>query len=124
MYLRLNSILDNGEAQYQETSLEEIQAISEQANPALVRQNSQLRYSRATQPAAAAALPKSAGLWRYSFHHHSIFARYLGMSLGLSRSLLLFRKHITCEHKFGCLEALLRKAFKTVAVLLLAKGAL
>jgi hypothetical protein len=45
-YLRLNSILDNGEAQYQETTLEEIKIISEQDNPALVRQNSQLRYSK------------------------------------------------------------------------------
>ena len=45
-YLRLNSILDNGEAQYQETTLEEIKLITEQDNPALVRQNSQLRYSK------------------------------------------------------------------------------
>ena len=39
-YLRLNSILDNGEALYQETSYEEIQQISAQDNPALVKQSS------------------------------------------------------------------------------------
>ena len=43
MYLRLNSILDNGEAQYQETTIEEIKEITEQDNPAIVRLNSQLR---------------------------------------------------------------------------------
>ena len=37
MYLRLNSILDNSEAQYQETTIEEIKAITEQDNPAIVR---------------------------------------------------------------------------------------
>ncbi len=36
-YLRFNSLLDNGEAQYQETTLEEIKSITEQDNPALVR---------------------------------------------------------------------------------------
>ena len=50
-YLRLNAILDSGEAQYQETTLEEITAINAQDNPAndlpaLVRQNSQLQYSK------------------------------------------------------------------------------
>ena len=39
-YLRLNSILDNGEALYQETSLEEIKDLTDQDNPAVVRQNS------------------------------------------------------------------------------------
>ena len=37
MYLRLNSILDDGEAQYQETSIEEMKAITDQENPAFVR---------------------------------------------------------------------------------------
>ena len=37
MYLRLSSILDDGEAQYQETSIEEMKAITDQENPAFVR---------------------------------------------------------------------------------------
>ena len=46
------------------------------------------------------------------------------MRLGMSQSLAPFKKHYTCGHKFGCLESLLRKAAKTVAVWLFTKGAL
>ena len=46
------------------------------------------------------------------------------MSLGLSYSLFVFKKHYTCAHKYGCLEHFLRKLFKGAAIWLLAKGAI
>jgi len=44
------------------------------------------------------------------------------MSLGLSYSLFVFRKHYTCHHKFGCIEAFLRKTFKAMTFWIATKG--
>ena len=36
--------------------------------------------------------------------------------------MLVFRKHYTCQHKFGCIESILRKTFKYMAYWFCAKG--
>ena len=69
-------------------------------------------------------LDKNVNQWRYSCHPMSVFSHYFGMSLGTSFSLFPFKKHYTCQHKYGCLESMLRKSVKYVAVFLFAKGAL
>ena len=46
------------------------------------------------------------------------------MNLGLSYSLLVFRKHYTCQHKFGCIESFLRKSFKYMTYWFCTKGAI
>ena len=44
------------------------------------------------------------------------------MSLGLSYSLFVFKKHYTCQHRFGCMENFLRKLFKTMTFWMIGKG--
>ena len=102
--------------------MEEIKTISEQDNPALVRQNSQLRYSKLQSNVVI--LDKSVNQWRYSFHPKSIFSNWFGMRLGMTLSLSPFKKHYTCGHTFGCMESMIRVAAKTVALWLFTKGAL
>ena len=61
--------------------------------------------------------------WRYSMHQDSLFVgNPFSMNLGLSYSLIVFRKHYTCQHKFGCIEAFLRQTFKTMTIWMLSKG--
>ena len=122
IYLRLNSILDNGEAQFQETTYEEIQKISAQNKPALVKQNSQLAYSRTMTKQASLEVEEKNTAWRYSSHPNSLFTWYFGMNLRKSSYLAPFKKHFTCAHMFGCLENLIRKFLKATAFWLCAKG--
>ena len=88
-----------------------------------MRQNSQLNYSKVNQ-SMVKVLDKDVSKWRYSCHPMSIFSHYFGMRLGTTYSLFPFKKHYTCQHKFGCLESLLRKSVKYAAFLLFAKSAL
>ena len=69
-------------------------------------------------------LNKSVTRWRYSYHEKSIFSKWFDMRLGLSYNLFAFKKHYSCQHKYGCIENLLRKSFKTVSWFMLGTAAL
>ena len=45
------------------------------------------------------------------------------MSMTMSLSLFVYKKHCTCSHKYGCFEWLLRVGGRTLAYWLVAKGA-
>ena len=46
------------------------------------------------------------------------------MRLGLTYNLFVFKKHYSCQHKYGCVENLLRKGFKTVGWFMIGSAAL
>ena len=56
-------------------------------------------------------------------HPDSIFIRSpFGMGLGISYSLFVFKKHYTCQHRFGCVEAFIRKTVKAMTFWMVGKG--